>query len=352
MVRKMKKILFVINQLGGGGAERVLTLLANKFSDENDVSILAVHNVKNKYEISEKINVIELDGCGESTLEIIKKIRTIVKQIRPNTIVSFEYHMNMKVLLAAFGMRKVKIIVSERNDPAKKGGKFGYKQLRNLLYKKADWLVCQTPDAKEYFPQNIQKKTVVIPNPIKSDLPRPWEGNRKREIVNFCRLNPQKNLKLLIDAFANFSSVYQDFSLVIYGDGELHDSLQQYIYEKGLKNKVKLHPAVSNVHERIKDAYMFVSSSDFEGLSNSMLEAMAMGIPTICTDCPCGGARMVIENGKNGLLTPVGDIDKLSAAMKWMAGNSKSSEKLGMEARKIRAKFSTEIIVGEWEKII
>ena len=348
----MKKILFVINQLGGGGAERVLTLLANKFSDESDVSILAIHNSKNKYEISGKINVIELDGCGESTLEIIKKIRTIVKQIRPDTIVSFEYHMNMKVLLAAFGMGKVKIIVSERNDPAKKGGKFGYKQLRNILYKKADCLVCQTPDAKAYFPQNIQKKTVIIPNPIKSDLPQPWEGDRKRVIVNFCRLNPQKNLKLLIDAFANFSAVYQDFSLVIYGDGELHDSLQQYINEKGLENKVIIHPAVSDVHERIKDAYMFVSSSDFEGLSNSMLEAMAVGIPTICTDCPCGGARMVIENGKNGLLTPVGDKDKLSAAMKWMAGNSKSSEMLGMEARKIRAKFSTEIIVGEWKKII
>ena len=96
MVRKMKKILFVINQLGGGGAERVLTLLANKFSEENDVSILAIHRAKNKYEISPQINVIELDGCEEKTFQIIKAIRTKVKRLKPDTIVSFEYHMNMK----------------------------------------------------------------------------------------------------------------------------------------------------------------------------------------------------------------------------------------------------------------
>ena len=221
-----------------------------------------------------------------------------------------------------------------------------------MLYKKSDCLVCQTPDAKAYFPKNIQKKTVIIPNPIKSDLPQPWKGTRRKEIVNFCRLNPQKNLRLLIDAFEDFSNTHPDFSLAIYGDGELHDSLQQYISEKGLENKVRLHPAVSDVHERIKDAYMFVSSSDFEGLSNSMLEAMAMGIPTICTDCPCGGAKMVIENGINGLLTPVGDKDELSAAMQQVADNSQIAHNIGKEALKIRSKLSTDIIVGEWRKII
>lgn len=352
MVRKMKKILFVINQLGGGGAERVLTLLANRLSEENNVSILAIHRAKKKYEIFPQINVIELDGYEENTFQIIKAIRKKVKHLKPDTIVSFEYHMNMKVLLATFGIKNVRIIVSERNDPAQKGGKFGYKQLRNMLYKKSDCLVCQTPDAKAYFPKNIQKKTVIIPNPIKSDLPQSWEGTRRKEIVNFCRLNPQKNLRLLIDAFEDFSDTHPDFSLVIYGDGELHDSLQQCISEKGLENKVRLHPAVSDVHERIKDAYMFVSSSDFEGLSNSMLEAMAMGIPTICTDCPCGGARMVIENGVNGLLTPVGDKDKLSAAMQRVADNSQIAHNIGKEAQKIRSKLSTDIIVGEWRKII
>lgn len=122
--------------------------------------------------------------------------------------------------------------------------------------------------------------------------------------------------------------------------------------EKICEENLSFHPAVSDVHERIKDAYMFVSSSDFEGLSNSMLEAMAMGIPTICTDCPCGGARMVIENGVNGLLTPVGDKDKLSAAMQRVADNSQIAHNIGKEAQKIRSKLSTDIIVGEWRKII
>lgn len=352
MVRKMKKILFVINQLGGGGAERVLTLLANKFSEENDVSILAIHNAKNKYEISKKINVVELDGCGESTFQIIKKIREIAKQIKPDTIVSFEYHMNMKVLLATFRMNKVRVIVSERNDPAQKGGKFGYKQLRNLLYKKADCLVCQTPDAKAYFPKKIQKKTVIIPNPIKDNLPQPWEGTRKRTIVNFCRLNSQKNLKLLIDAFEIVSKKYSEFKLLIYGDGELRDELQTYAINKGLDEKVELYHSVSDIHERIKDSYMFVSSSDFEGLSNSMLEAMTIGIPTVCTDCPCGGARMVIQNGVNGLLVPVKNCEKMVAAIERLIESPELAEALSLEGRKIRGLLSEDKIVAQWRKVI
>lgn len=348
----MKKILFVINQLGGGGAERVLTLLANKFSEYNDVSILAIHSAKNKYEIAEKINVIELDGCGERTFQIIKAIRTVAKQVNPDTIVSFEYHMNMKVLLAVFGMNNVKVVVSERNDPAQKGGKFGYRQLRNLLYKKADCLVCQTPDAKAYFPKDIQKKTVIIPNPIKSDLPQPWEGKRRKEIVNFCRLNPQKNLKLLIDAFEIFGKNHPEFSLSIYGDGELYDELQQYITKKKLDPLVTLHPAVTDIHDRIKDVAMFVSSSDFEGLSNSMLEAMAMGIPTICTDCPCGGARMIIKDGQNGLLVPVGDKSKLVNAMSKIADDLSLAKKIGEEAQKIRIDLDEEKIIKMWKSII
>lgn len=350
----MKKVLFVNNQLGGGGAERVLIMIANFLAscEGYNVSIFSLHTAKKKYDVDNRVHVNELAFGNKRTLKIIKTIREQILAEKPDVVIAFEYHMNMKVIMAAAGIKNLRIIISERNDPASKGGQFPLRQLRNVLYRKADCLVCQTPDAKAYFPEKVQKKTVIIPNPIKNDLPQPWEGKRRKEIVNFCRLNPQKNLKLLIDAFAEFYIKHKEFSLVIYGDGELCDSLQQYIREKGLENKIRLHPSVGDVHERIKDAYMFVSSSDFEGLSNSMLEAMAMGIPTICTDCPCGGARMVIENGVNGLLTPVGDREKLSAAMQWAADNFKSAERLGMEARKIRDKFSTDLIVGEWRKII
>lgn len=352
MVRKMKKILFVINQLGGGGAERVLTLLANDFSKKNDVDILAIHRTKNKYEISDDVRVVELDGCEESTFKIIGMIRKVTKQEKPDVIISFEYHMNMKVLLAVAGIKNVKVIVSERNDPAQKGGKLGYKQLRNWLYKKADYLVCQTPDAKAYFPQNIQKKAVIIPNPIKKDLPQPWGGERKKQIVNFCRLVKQKNLPLLIDAFEEFYQTHLDYALMIYGDGEERDNLEKYIRTKGLETVVTLHPAVQNVHDKIKDAMMFVSSSDYEGLSNSMIEAMAIGLPTICTDCPCGGARMVIKNGENGVLVSVGEKTQMVLAMSRMAEQSEWREKLSQNSRNLRDVLNSRVIAEKWEKLI
>lgn len=83
----------------------------------------------------------------------------------------------------------------------------------------------------------------------------------------------------------------------------------------------------NDVHEKIADATMFVMSSDYEGLSNALLEAMAMGLPCISTDSPPGGARMVIRNGQNGLLVPVGNKEKLMEAMDSIAANAEMAEK-------------------------
>lgn len=350
----MKKVLFVNNQLGGGGAERVLIMIANYLAscERYNVSIFSLHTAKKKYDIDNRVHVNELASENKGTLKIIKTIREQILEEKPDVVIAFEYHMNMKVIMAAAGIKNLKIVISERNDPASKGGQFPLRQLRNMLYRKADCLVCQTPDAKAYFPSAIQKSTVVIPNPIKADLPQMWEGERKKEIINFCRLEPQKNLKLLIDAFNEFSKEYNEYSLTIYGDGYLYDELESYVLNLGLENKVTLHPAVSDIHERIIDAAMFVSSSDFEGLSNSMLEAMALGIPTICTDCPCGGARMVIKDGQNGLLVPVRDKKKMVDAMKKIASNQNLAKRISFEGIKIRELLAVDRIISNWQEVI
>ena len=97
---------------------------------------------------------------------------------------------------------------------------------------------------------------------------------------------------------------------------------------------------------------MFVSSSDYEGLSNSMLEAMAIGLPTVCTDCPVGGARMVIRDGENGLLVPVGDREALAAAMCRVADDRALAETLSQNGRTLREKLSIGVIADEWERLI
>ena len=212
--------------------------------------------------------------------------------------------------------------------------------------------MCQTQEALEYFPKNIQKKSVVILNPIKDNLPRRWIGERRKNIVNFCRLEKQKNLPLLIDSFKEFHQKYTDYTLTIYGDGKEKSFIERYIRERELEDCVTIHPAVSDVHEHIKDAIMFVSSSNYEGLSNSMIEAMAIGLPTICTDCPCGGARMVIRDGENGLLVPVNDKDEMIKAMSKIAADDNLREYIALNGSKIRYELSKDKIVGMWEKII
>lgn len=346
----MKKILFVSNRLIGGGSERVLVALANAFAEKGyDTSILSYLD-GDTYPISDKVQVYSLHGIGNKAKRILA-IRRMLRQLRPDAVIAFEFFVNMQVILAHLGMRS-RLIVSERNDPARRGGGFPNRYIRNVLYHFCHTLVCQTTDAKAYFPASVQKRAVIIPNPIKADLPPVWEGAHQSMVVNFCRLQKQKNLPLLVDAFGDFCGKHPEYAMTIYGDGEEKEGLEAYIRQQGLQDAVTLHESVPDVHRRIADSAMFVSSSDYEGLSNSMIEAMAMGLPTICTDCPVGGARMVIADGENGLLTPVGDRAALAAAMCRIAEDAELAAKLGSNGRKIRETLSIGDIADVWEGLL
>lgn len=347
---KMKRIMFVTNHLYGGGSERVLVSLANKFSELGNEVIVIAFNAKEKYPINKQIIIQEI---GDSS-SLIKQSYAIRKQIvahKPDAIISFEYFVNLSTIIAAYRLR-TKVIVSERNDPARVGSGLGKDQLRSFLYRYCDVLVCQTPDAKAYFPAKVQEHTTVIPNPLKESLPIPFSGTRKKVVVNFCRLNEQKNLTLLLDAFSEFHHKYNDYRLIIYGDGPEKEKLNRYIAVQKLEDCVELRSNVQNVLELVIDSSMFVSSSDYEGLSNSMLEAMAIGIPTICTDCPCGGARMIIDNGNNGLLVPVNNKGALVNAMERLADNEELAIRLSQNAVKIRENLFIDKIVDKWKELL
>lgn len=343
----MKKILFVTNKLVGGGSERVLTILANKLSHENDVTILSLHE-GNQYTIENNVKLITYDSKNHKFKKIYK-IRKTIKDIKPDVIISFEYFINMETCIANIGFRN-RLIISERNNPKIKGNK--HKYLRNFLYRFSDVLVCQTIDAKNYFPKYIQKKSVIILNPLKNDLPDPYYGKREKILVNFCRLEKQKNLKMLIDAFMLFNKKIPGYKLYIYGEGSEKQGLIDYIETNKLKDSVFIFPFDNDIHNKVRTYSMFVSSSDYEGLSNSMIEAMAIGLPTICTDCPCGGAKMIIKDRINGLLTDVGDAKMLSTKMIELIEDVELFKKISMNSIKIRNKLSIDNITNEWNKYI
>ena len=212
----------------------------------------------------------------------------------------------------------------------------------------ADDIVFQSEYVRQMYSGRIRRHGHVIPNPINLDVKAASE--RKHRIVTMGRLNFQKNHRLLIRSFGRFHTDFPDYTLSVYGDGELKDELSALIADLGLQKYVFLEGNRVDVHECIRDAEMFVLSSDFEGLSNALLESMTMGIACISTACE--GSMDVIHNGKNGLLVPIGDEEKLAEAMCMLAGDPAFREKLESQAAADAAVFSVKAVTEQWTGFI
>lgn len=228
----------------------------------------------------------------------------------------------------------------------------GFNYLKEMFYHRADAAFFQTEEMKKYYTYLPYIKAYVIPNPLLADLPKPSTGKRNKNIVNFCRVEKPKNLELLIDTFALLHTKYPDYRLHIYGDGSQKEKLKAMVKQMGLKNEVIFFDFTANVHEKVLNDAIFVSTSNREGISNSMLEAMAIGLPVVCTDCYGGGAKAMIEDGKNGLLVPMDDKFALLDAIEKIVKSSKLSEKFSKNAVKIKKKLSISNIGKMWEEAI
>lgn len=352
----MKKITFVIGTMGNGGAERVISILANHFSRKDYIiSVITIYGNKQDYKLNKNINYYPII-CNKKNkikriIERMLKIRSVLREIDSEVIISFLADVNIYVLLANLFL-KGKVIVSERNDPTRDPKNKYIRKLRDLVYNLSDGFVFQTYDAKSYFRNKFQEKSIIISNPLKGNLPLRYEGARDNRIVTACRLNTQKNLYMLINAFKKFQDIYEEYILEIYGEGPLKNELIKYIESIGLGNKVILKGFSSQIHEDILSASIFVISSDYEGISNAMIEALAIGLPVISTDSPVGGARMFIDSYKNGILVPVKDTEALYAAMVEIVDDKNLQEQLSHSATFIREKLDESTIVSEWENYI
>ena len=217
----------------------------------------------------------------------------------------------------------------------------------------ADKIVFQTAGAQRFYSKRVQEKSTVILNPVNTNgFPRHDFSCEKSEIVSVGRLEAQKNRKLLIDAFELIASDFTEYQLTIYGEGSLRKELEDYVKAKGLQERVFLPGNQNNIQEHIKDASLFVLSSDYEGIPNALIEAMAIGLPCVSTDCSPGGARELIEEGISGLITPCSDVRKLSDAMRMMLSNKTYAKACGIEALRIREKTDVKKISEDWLRYI
>lgn len=354
-----KEIVIVTIALGNDGAERVLTNLTNEWLGQgHKVTVIqtGADNYGCSYALSNQAEIINIHAKSKiKPLRYLEEISELIKILRerPNAVVVSFIVSSIFVLAVSSFFVKNKIIVSERNNPKEcPAGKLQQK-LRDWSFCTADVCVFQTEDAKAMFPRVAQSKGVVIPNPINTSLPGMVEPDqRSKTILTACRLHPQKNLPMLIEAFEKLNREHPEYELVIYGQGKERDALEQLIRERGLEQKIWMPGFTSDIHDKMRTAAMFVSSSDYEGISNSMLEALAMGVPTVVTDCPVGGARLMIQNGVNGVLVPVGDAEAMYRGMKKVIEDPEFAERIAAEAYRVREQYPIEVVSKMWTDLM
>lgn len=398
----MKHIVFVVGNYKNGGVPMHTTNLANEFAKKGYSStILITKEIAENvfFEHHEKVSIVSLkeyvgqhadnptftENKNKRNLKIRflkylryiskffsewdKKLAAEIRGLRRSENISVFISNNPDCIYIPFGISyfedvfygakgiNCKIIYAERNAPELEFPADSEEKERLFkMLSKVDGAVLQTKDELDFFDGKL-KNAVVINNPVKEDLPEPYSGERKKVVVNFCRIAEQKNLPLMINAFVEFHKTHPDYTLEIYGNTveKIEEDLKQVYLEMisslNADEFIKILPPIPDIHSVVRDCAMFVSSSDFEGLSNSMIEAMAIGMPCICTDCLGGGAREMIIHGENGLLVPMKDINALSKAMIRMAEDKQLAEKCSKNASKVRHDLSVQTIADKWMKV-
>lgn len=353
-----RDVFIIMNKLGGpgwGGAHRVSAIIANYLVEKGySVNIIVWDKIQIDYPINDKVKIIDLNIKQNSELARIKaclETRKILKKNKEAFVYILMSRIAVDVFLSTLFM-KLKIIASERTDPNSEPKKKIFRIIRNQMFKYMYKTVYQTNDAKLYFPKKAQKNGIVIPNPLTPNLPKAYHGEREKVFVTYGRIDKQKNLKMMIDAFVKSHEKHENYILEIYGNGLEKENIKKYIEEKKASDYIKMYNFSKNIHEQILKKYAYLSSSDYEGMSNSMLEALAIGLPCICTDCPIGGAKMMIKDGVNGMLVPVENSQAMTEKINELIENKELCAKLSQNSVHIREELDQEKICEKWEELM
>lgn len=358
------RIVFFAMTMNKGGAEHVISTLCNYgIRKDHEMHIVTCLQGGSAYELDPKVTkhegFITFDEyrTKNKLLTLPKLCRMYIDQMQridPDVIISFLPEPNMITELCKSKVEKP-IIGAERSNPYFLYRSFVYKTLVNLLYPRSDGFVFQTDGAKAFFREKLQEKSIVIGNPV--DIPDPMIGvrtheNRKKEIVSVGRFVRQKNYPLLVKAFRTVTERKPDYVLKIYGKVDESLGIRQLCVELGISDKVFFMGQVDHIEDKICDASVFVLSSISEGMPNALMEAMALGLPVVATDCPPGGPRQLIADGENGLLVRNNDEAALADGILKILDDEKLAQKISVNAKKIVDEYSTEKICEQWMKYI
>jgi GalNAc-alpha-(1->4)-GalNAc-alpha-(1->3)-diNAcBac-PP-undecaprenol alpha-1,4-N-acetyl-D-galactosaminyltransferase len=361
------RLTLVISSLAAGGAERVISELANYWVANNwTVTLLVFTDDKAEvfYSLNPKVKLVFLDiswvsknfknGMLNNCKRIIK-LRRAIKNSNPKVILSFMDTTNVLVLISCLGLA-IPVVVAERSNPKKKKIGMMWNFLRTFFYSYASRIVVLTPRVKNFFPKKLQEKVVSISNWVSlSRLNGNEDGNQlllpKPFVVAMGRFTREKGMDLLIQAFQLLHSEYPEWRLVIIGDGEMRLELQDFCNQVGLQDKVIFLGLLTNPFPILKQAELFVLPSRHEGFPNALCEAIACGLPVVSFDCEEGPAYIVRHN-IDGLLVPPEDVNELALAMSGLMSDKARRMAMASHVDEFLDRFESSKIIGKWDVLL
>ncbi|MCI8357970.1 MAG: glycosyltransferase family 4 protein [Lachnospiraceae bacterium] len=353
------KLAFYIGSLNKGGAERVFVNLAEYFQNKGyQIVMVTQYQKENEYVLAEGIRRVISDIPPEETTgsravnfyRRMSRLHRIWKKERPDLVLSCVGKNNFMAVVTTM-FTKTKPVVSVVGEAKEEYPNRLMKALANLLFPFASGVILQTERSKSFFSSRVSRTSVILPNSLNPLFIRErFRGEREKRIVSVGRLDANKNHEMMIRAFAGLAGRYPEYTLTIYGEGELREHLQKLIASLGLEEKVFLPGVVPDVAERIEKAALFLLVSYSEGVSNALIEALALGLPVIATDVPSGGTQELIRHGENGLIIPPGDEEALKAAMERLLSDGEYAERLGEQAHKIQERLAPERVNRQWQE--
>ncbi|PIZ34361.1 MAG: glycosyltransferase family 4 protein [Alphaproteobacteria bacterium CG_4_10_14_0_8_um_filter_37_21] len=366
MFRK-HNISLVISTMRSGGAERVMSKLANYFASKgHNVTLITFVPPSEKpfYTLDERITQLPLNqlNFNESKLIRLKNIvkslftlRSTFKKRSPDVVISFMETVNVATLLAGYKLG-IPTIVSERIDPKYhilypiKIQKL-FNKLRCSLYHCASALVAQTQSALDFFPKSIQDHAVIIPNPVNTPEYKNYAVSEDvQHIIAVGRLCIQKDHVTLIKAFAKLQEKYSTLKLTIYGEGPERANLEKLILDLNLTDCIFLPGTTADIDQKLFKSDMFVFPSLYEGFPNALCEAMAIGLPVIGSDC--SGNVDVIQHNDNGIIFKQKDVDGLYDQMLILVKDLSLRKHLSIQAQKISIDYSEDKIYSKWDRLL
>lgn len=354
-------IAFILPGLGSGGAERVVTILANKFSENYRIVIISLYktypfyplnsNIKLLYCVEAAPNSKNLFQAILSNFKLLKRISHFIRKENVKLSLGFLTSANVLAVLAS-KQNNIPVIICERNNPFLSKAPLFWKLLRKFTYPKANYLVVQTQVIMSYYSDLVKAENLILlSNPISPNLTatKNQRLDKKKIILNVGSFTEQKGQQLLIKAFAGIKN--EGWQLHLVGKGHREKEYQELISSLNITDQVKLLPPTKEIETHYKRASIFAFVSKYEGFPNALIEAMHFGIACISTNCPTGPSEL-IKNNENGFLVPMNDQNCLQEHLIKLMGDESLRRHFGKNAEESVKQFEAVKVAGQWQNLL